>query len=489
MKNYVLRNYLVALVASMGMAMFGYDGTMFSSIQIFENWKTYFNSPNPANVGAVTTGYSVGAVVFGFSISPVVSDKLGRKWSIGSGAALVIVAAFVMTFTPNIGGFIGGRVLAGAGQGMAMPAGPVYIEEIVFAKTRGRIMSLWQVFYSVGNTMSVYTSLGVSYSPYLGNWDWKIVTLLQVLVPIVLITGLIISPETPRWYVQHGKSEQARKVMATVRAPEDVDLEIEEIEKAVRYEQERPQGSYKQLFFTPSYRRRLILAMIMNVGQQFSGIGSFTNYSGIILEEVFNDVNTVLIIKGVMAIVVFVCPFTAFFFIDKWGRRNLFVWCACGQAVCMFLVATIVTQVPLTESGQHPIGVGIAVVVLKIAFHFFYGPGWGAGLWIWTSEIWPVSVRAHAVAISSQCQQLANIVLGQAFPSFLAAADFYTFYFFMGCNMVMMAVAWFFVVETKGVPLEHIDRLFGETSHVVAVEDEKDGQMERSGSLGRQEND
>lgn len=467
--RHIWNNYLAAMVASLCMAEFGYDGTMFSSVQVLPSWLKSFNHPDPAEIGAVNTAYSICAVVFGFLVSPVVADRLGRKWALGSGSGLVIVAAILMSLAPNIGAFIGARAISGAGQGLAMPIGTIYIEETVYARTRGRLMSLWQIFYTIGSTISIYVALGTNYYPSLGSWQWRSVTICQLAAPILLIGFLPFCPETPRWYVMHGKVDKARAALARVRSVDEVEPELAEIRAAVAYETELRRNSWRQLFYTPTYRRRLILAMIMNWGQQFTGIGAMSNYSGIILKEVFTETTTVLIVKAVQNIVLLACPLTAFFFIDRLGRRKMFIITAIGCGAACFTIATMVTQTPLVN-GRHPLGVGIGYVILELTFHAFYGPGWGAGLWIWTSEIWPTVVRANGVALSSQSQQLANVVLGQAFPELFAAASFYSFYFFMGCNILIAVFCYFFIRETKGVSLEHMDTIFGAPDHVIAGE-------------------
>lgn len=67
------------------------------------------------------------------------------------GAAFIIMSTLISTFNPGaIGGFIASRALTGIGQGLVMPAGLVYINEIAPASLRGTIMSFWQLFFGFG---------------------------------------------------------------------------------------------------------------------------------------------------------------------------------------------------------------------------------------------------------------------------------------------------------------------------------------------------
>ena len=119
-----------------------------------------------------------------------------------AGATFVIISTFVSTFTPPaIGGFIAGRAITGFGQGLMMPAGPVYINELAPAKLRGTIMSFWQLFFALGSFLAYWINYACSKNAErLGEWDWKIVMLFQIFCPIVIISGLFFCPETPRWY-------------------------------------------------------------------------------------------------------------------------------------------------------------------------------------------------------------------------------------------------------------------------------------------------
>lgn len=104
-----------------------------------------------------------------------VADYFGRRVGMGTGAICVIIATFMQTFSPRgkIGCFIAGRVLVGIGQGLALTAGSIYIGELAPYEIRGKIMSFWQMFYSVGSFIAYWINYATSqHVASLGEWDW-----------------------------------------------------------------------------------------------------------------------------------------------------------------------------------------------------------------------------------------------------------------------------------------------------------------------------
>jgi hypothetical protein len=77
-----------------------------------------------------------------------------------------------------------------------------------------------------------------------------------------------------------------------------------------------------------------------------------------------------------------------------------------------------------------------------------------------------MNVRAQAVGMCSQMQNVANTIFQQFFPTFLNNSGLSCLFFFMGMNVVLFIFVWFFLPETKQIPLEEIDVLFGGANHV-----------------------
>ncbi|KAL2784673.1 general substrate transporter [Aspergillus keveii] len=494
--------WFCCLVAGGCMILNGYDSSSFNAVQGSKEFMDYFHNPSPSVIGSVNTAYTVGGIVTGFFISAPISDYLGRRWTMHLGCAFIIVSSIISTFTPRVmGGFIAGRALTGIGQGLAMPAGPVYINEMAPAEKRGMIMSFWQLFFGVGSFLAYWINYGCTKNAEsLGDWNWRVVILLQCLVPVVIMTGLLFCPESPRWYIMKDRTEDAVKALTLVRDnPEQVQVEVQEIMQAIRFEKETNPGRYAPLWKDKAIRYRFLLACGINIGQQFTGQGSLTMYSTLIYKKVFKSNSEIQLINALNGTLGILFTLNATWMVDRFGRRALLLIGAAGMSMCMFIVAAVVTETPDLADGAKSKPVGIATVFLMFLFALFYKPSWGATVWIWTSEIFSMNIRAQAIGMATQSQPISNTILQQIFPIFLDKKGFYAMYMFGAINVVLFAFVWFLIPETKGVALEHMDTIFGGVDHahegaemmernpkdqeVIAVEVENASRPVKAGSV------
>ncbi|KAI1386528.1 general substrate transporter [Hypoxylon trugodes] len=479
-----LYNWYIALVAAMCMVLYGYDASVFNAAQGSDNWLEWFDldTKKDANlIGLVNTAYTIGAIVAGWFFGGPTADYFGRRVGMAAGCVLTIAATFMQAFAPwhNLGCFIGGRVLIGIGQGMALTAGPIYIGEVSPPEIRGQIMTFWQMFYSVGSFIAYWIAYACNANKEkLGHWDWRMVVIFQMLVPIIIIVLLPFQPESPRWWIKrHNNIEEAKKALRKIRETEqDVEFEVLAIREAIEFENEAVSGSYLALFKDPSVRKRLYLAFILNVGQQLSGQGTLNSYSSAIYKTIWTSSQTINLINALNATCGILFTLNAVWTADRFGRRWLFIVGAIGMGICMMIVPVVGMTTPNVIGAKgvatktQP--VGIAIVFLLFLFIFFYKPSWGATTWIWTSEVFSMNVRAQAVGMCSQMQNVANTIFQQFFPIFLANTGLKCLFFFMAMNFVLAVFVWFCIPETMKVPLEEIDALFGGQNHV-----EKGGQI------------
>lgn len=291
-------------------------------------------------------------------------------------------------------------------------------------------MAFWQLFYSVGSFIAYWVNYACSLdTERLGEWDWKMVVLFQMLVPVVIITLLPFIPETPRWYIQHGNQiEKARASLTRVRATEqEVEDELLVIREAIEFEKEAISSTYSALWKDRSVRKRLLLAFVINIGQQLTGQGTLNTYSTAIYKKVFTSPSKIALINALNATFGIIFTLNAVWTVDRFGRKVVLIVGACGMAVCMLAVALVGLKTPTLAGGTKSEPVGISIVFLLFFFILFYKPSWGATVWIWTSEVFSMNVRAQAVGMASQTQNVANSILQQFFPTFLKKEGFVSY--------------------------------------------------------------
>jgi MFS family permease len=292
-------------------------------------------------------------------------------------------------------------------------------------------MAFWQLFYSVGSFIAYWINYACQkHVKTLGEWDWKMVVIFQMLVPIIIITLLPWIPETPRWYIQHGNQlDKARASLRRVRETEqEVEDEILVIREALEFEKEAISSSYSALWKDKSVRIRLVLAFILNVGQQLTGQGTLNTYSTAIYKKVFPSSSTIALINALNATFGIIFTLNAVWTIDRFGRKFLLIVGAAGMSLCMLIVALVGTETPNVNGSSKTEPVGISIVFLLFLFILFYKPSWGATVWIWTAEVFSMNVRAQAVGMSSQMQNVANSIFQQFFPTFLKNQGLYGFF-------------------------------------------------------------
>lgn len=110
------------MVAAACMVLYGYDASVYNSVQGSKNWVAWMNNPDANEVGLINTVYTCGAIASGWFVAGPVADYFGRKVGMGVGCFLVVVSTFIQCWTPrhHLGVFMGGRVILGFGQGLAL---------------------------------------------------------------------------------------------------------------------------------------------------------------------------------------------------------------------------------------------------------------------------------------------------------------------------------------------------------------------------------
>jgi len=284
-RSYTLR---CSVFATVGSLIYGYDSGIISTTLGQATFPAYFNHPSPNLTGAIVSTYSGGQGLGNLS-GGYLGDKLGRKKTIWLASTLALIGAILQTAAVNITMFLVGRIMAGYAIGLVYAVSSIYNAEIAPPKIRGITVGLQTQMISIGYALANWVGVFGSFAA--GNAAWRIPLGIQCVPAVVLIIGLFWLPESPRWLVQNGKYEQARAVLRKLHATETkstkndltltdqenglenfADRELMQIREQVDFERETEVKSFWVLFTKPSYRRRLLLGVGLQVFLQTSGV-------------------------------------------------------------------------------------------------------------------------------------------------------------------------------------------------------------------------
>lgn len=197
----------------------------------------------------------------------------------------------------------------------------------------------------------------------------------------------------------------------------------------------------------------MLIGSSSQIAQQLSGCNAVIYYLPVLLKQSLNQTEFMsLLIGGVNMIVYAIFATFSWFFIEKIGRRKLFIGGMTGQMVSMIIVfGCLIPGTPGPAKG--------AVFGLFLYMSFF-----GASIlplpWLYPAEISPIRTRAKANAVSTCSNWLFNFTVVMITPVMIEHISWRTYLFFAVMNAVFIPPMIFFYPETAGRSLEEIDLIF-----------------------------
>jgi sugar porter (SP) family MFS transporter len=345
------------------------------------------------------------------------------------------------------------------------------MSEIAPRKVRGALVSGYQFCITIGLLLASCVCYATQNRNDTGSY--RIPIAIQFAWAIILATGLFFLPESPRYYVNKERPDQAAQALARIRG-QSVDshyIQDELAEIVANYEHERslmPAGGYfaswahcfSGSIFRPNSNLRLtILGTSMQMMQQWTGV-NFIFYFGTVFFQTIGTIKNPFLISLITTLVNVCSTPVSFYTIEKFGRRPLLIWGALGMLICEFIVALIGT----IKDGDPTIAkVQIAFICIYI---FWFASTWGPGAWVVIGEIFPIPIRSRGVALSTASNWLWNCVIAVITPYLVdekeANLRSKVFWIWFGTCCLCFVYAYLFVYETKGLTLEQVDRMMEE---------------------------
>ena len=430
---------LSAFIASLGGLLFGFDTAVISGAE--KTIQQLFN------LDGFWHGFTVAIALIGTLAGALISGKpadiLGRKKSLLAIAVLYTVSALGSALTQSWTGFLIYRFIGGIGVGASSVIGPMYIAEIAPARLRGRLVTSFQLNIVAGILLSYFSNYWIAQLITHDAWRWMLGV---ICIPSVIFFVLIFFiPDSPRWLVLKNRLDEAKKVLRKIGST-DPSNEVREIEASIS----KKDGVQREYLFTSMYRIPIILAVLVAMFNQLTGINAIMYYAPRIFEMVGYAKNSALLQSISVGVTLFIFTVLGMFLVDRVGRKRLLL---VGSVGMVFFLGMVAKTIFSTTDGS------IWMLIYLSGFIAFFSFSQGTVIWVFISEIFPNSVRAKGQTLGSFTHWTAAVVISWLFPAIAENnGGGWAFMFFSIAMALQFFIVWKFFPETKGKTLEQIQK-------------------------------
>ncbi|XP_072003224.1 proton myo-inositol cotransporter isoform X1 [Engystomops pustulosus] len=328
--------YVVSVFSALGGFLFGYDTGVVSGAMLLLK--------KDMNLSALwqelLVSSTVGAAALSALAGGVLNGIVGRRPCILFASILFTAGAAVLAAAPDKETLLGGRVVVGLGIGIASMTVPVYIAEAAPPHLRGRLVTINTLFITGGQFFAAVMDGAFSYLPRDG---WRYMLGLSALPAILQFLGFLFLPESPRWLIQKGQTQKARRVLSRIRGVQTIDEEYDSIKNSID-EEEKEVGAggpviYRMLVYPPT-RRALIVGCGLQLFQQLAGINTVMYYSATILQmSGVDDDRLAIWLSAITAFTNFSFTLVGVWLVEKVGRRKLTLGSLTGTTLALIVLA------------------------------------------------------------------------------------------------------------------------------------------------------
>lgn len=381
-----------------------------------------------------------------------ISDHFGRRLTFVAAQVVVIVGIAAVCSSRSFAGLMAGRVLVGVGVGIGFSIDPLYIAEVAPATHRGELTAWCEVALSMGVTLGFVANWAFKGLP--PGVNWRVMVGSGAVLPVLLVfLALFVMPESPRWLVSRGRSEEALKVLRrTHPAGQDVDALVHEMEREVQRTLGQKRLGWRPLLCpAKGHRRAVLVGLGIALGQQATCQATVTLYAARIFKHagIGGDDASRLGINVLLGVVKTLCVGIAAYFLDSRGRRPLLLISTWGMVISVLLIALGIS------AGPHWLAVA-AVFGYSAVFSLGLGPV----TWVYAAELFPSHLRAKAMGLSVFLNRLTNALVTLSFlPIANALGSQAAFFVGASCVTALLATGLrTFAPETKQRTLEQLGK-------------------------------
>jgi major inositol transporter-like SP family MFS transporter len=439
---------MVATVATFGGLLFGYDtGVINGALR-----------PMTADLGLtpITEGIVTSSLLFGAAAGAVgggrLADTWGRRKTIILLAVLFLVGALSCVFAPTFEVMVVGRVILGLAVGGASSVVPVYLAELAPYEIRGSLAGRNELMIVIGQlaAFAVNAIIGNLWSEFGGVW--RIMLAVAAVPAVALFFGMLRMPESPRWLISQGRTQDALAVLKTIRSSDRAEAEMADVKHLADEEKEMNLSGWAALK-NKWILRILLVGIGLGVAQQLTGINSIMYYGQSVLVEAGFDSRAALIANIAPGVIAVVGGVIALTMMQRVNRRTTLLLGFTLTTICHFLIGIASIALPVGNPARP-----FVILFLVVAFVGSMQTFLNIAVWVMLSEIFPLHIRGFAIGVSIFCLWIANAFLGLFFPTLVASVGITgTFFMFGVVGILALIFIYTQVPETRGRTLEALE--------------------------------
>jgi len=463
----------VGMFVAFGGVLFGYDTGTIGGILAMPYWLKLFSTGavdaqgNPAITASqsseIVSLLSAGTFFGALTAAPT-CDFFGRRGGLMVSTVVFTFGVILQTAATSIPLFVTGRFFAGYGVGMISASIPLYQSETAPKWIRGSIVGSYQLAITIGLLIASIVDNATKNRQDTGSY--RIPIAVQFAWAIILFSGMLLLPETPRMHIKRNNPEKAAQSLSRLRRlPVDHPALVEELSEIManhEYEMALGKASWVDCF-KGNLGKRLATGCLLQALQQLTGVNFIFYYGTSFFTR--SGIKNSFIVSVITNCVNVVSTFPGLYMVEKWGRRPLLLFGAIGMAVCQFIVAGVGTGAGIADLTAQR-----ALIAFVCIYIFFFACSWGPCAWVVTGEIFPLKVRAKSLAMTTASNWLLNWAIAYATPYMVddgpgdANLQAKVFFVWGGCCFICIFFVWAMIYETKGLSLEQVDELYGKVS-------------------------
>lgn len=380
-------------------------------------------------------------------IGGVLVGRFGRRATLFWTTAFFALAYLCLAAAQNVWMLFIGRYLSGMAAGITTIAAPMYVSETSSPHVRGMLGSGFQVMITIG-------VLYVDIVGALCSWRWLSVAC----IALCLLWGILMLfvPESPAYLLSIKDYDGARDAMQFLRGHPYIETELSEIQLSIE-EAARKTFNPSDLI-EPQNMKPLVIALMLMVGQQLSGVNAVIFFSVSIFEAAQTPLNS-FVESIIVASTMVVATVIAALIIDRLGRRILL-----NVSALLMLITIYLLGLYFWIQKTHPdiaAKIGFLPLGSLCIYVFAFSIGFGPIPWLMMSELFSPEIKSITSSITASFNwTLAFCVTEFYGPVSKAVGPAATFWAFASILVLVLAFCVFFVPETKGKSLEEIQQLF-----------------------------